>query len=180
MRKFLSKRGPGVQRKQFVTGFLILVLVLMQSCGVTKESNRADISSMEDLEGVVSSMQFEVTHEYAQPLNSTQIDLIGNPNFIRFKGDTVDLFLPYFGVRHLGGDYGGRDGGIEYEGPVRNLEIEENADEIILHFDAQEKTEDLSFQITLYPNGRANTSVNSSQRQAISYRGWINKLPEQE
>lgn len=169
-------------RKRAGTGYVavIFIIMLLQSCGISKDTNRADINSMEDLNELVNTMQFEIRHEYAQPMSSNQVDLIGNPNFIRFNGDNVDLFLPYFGVRYMGGDYGSREGGIEYEGLIENLDIEETDKNIMLNFEADEDGENYSFQITLFPNGRATTSVTSSERQSISYRGHVYNRSDQE
>jgi hypothetical protein len=151
---------------------------LMIACGTQR--NAANLQDFKDLRELVDSRQFEIQHEWASPLGGGMINLIGNPNHIRFKGDSIDVFLPYFGVRHAGAGYG-REGGIRFEGVPSKLNVQENNQNknIIINFQASKETENLQFSITLFPNGSANTSVNSSQRSSISYRGEIRKLPEE-
>ena len=159
---------------------LQLSIILLCSCGSGK--NAADrINGYDELQELVSSGEFEIENQWAYPLSGNMVDLIGNTNFIRFKNDSVDLFLPYFGVRHAGGNYGGRDGGIKYKGVAEELEITEAEDDsrIMLEFEAEEGSENYDFRITLYANGNAATSVTSSERNAISYRGTVKKLSKE-
>jgi hypothetical protein len=100
--------------------FTVIIMLFMYSCGGAKTSNTAE--NFEELREFVNNSEFEIQSEWAMPLGQNQINLIGNPNFIRFKGDSVNLFLPYFGVRHAGGGYGG-EGGIKYEGVAKDLQI---------------------------------------------------------
>ncbi len=159
---------------------IILIMTVTLSCGAGRESPRAQINNFEELKELVESREFEIENEWAEPLNGNQINLIGNPNYIRFIRDSIQLYLPYFGIRHAGGNYGGRNGGIEFKGIPKNLEITEAKDNrnISIEFNARNQQEDLDFLIILFPNGRASTSVNSSERSTISYRGFLNKLPQ--
>lgn len=166
-------------KQRFLSPFLILIFsALISSCG----SAGGEIQSYDDLNRLVETRNFEIQNEWAMPLGGNRINLIGNTNFIRFKGDSVDLFLPYFGVRHSGGDYGG-DGGIEFEGIAEDLEINKNAEKnkIVIEFEGEDdNNENLDFHITLFSNGNTNTSVNSSQRTSISYQGTVEKLKEEQ
>ena len=155
------------------------ILLLTLACGGMKESDSAETAKdFQKLKELVNSREFEIENEWLIPLGGSMINLIGNPNYIRFKGDSVDVFLPYFGVRQSGGGYG-RDGGITYKGPAKNLTITEAENKILLNFEGMQNIENLEFFITLFPGGNATTAVNSSQRQSISYRGDVKALPEE-
>ncbi|MDT0647629.1 DUF4251 domain-containing protein [Zunongwangia sp. F260] len=162
--------------------YLLLVMcVTLISCGGSRSrTSDSDLKAYEKLQELVNSRGFEIENQWAIPLRGGRINLIGNPNFIRFKGDSADVFLPYFGVRQSGGGYG-EGGGIEYKGPTEDLEIIENRENknIRIKFDGKMGTESLSFYINLHPNGNAETSVNSNQRDAISYRGDLEPLKEE-
>ena len=161
-------------------GFLAIGVVLMiMACGSTKNTgSNNDLQNFEQLRELVDSREYEIENDWAVPLRLTTVNLIGNSNFIRFKGDSVEVFLPYYGVRQTGGGYG-TSGGIEYEGRAEELEIEEDMtkNNILIKFEGQQGTEHLRFIITLFPNGNASTSVNSSERDAISYRGNVSATP---
>ena len=157
------------------------ILLLTLACGGVKDSS--SLESEKDfakLSELVDSREFEIENEWLLPLGGSMINLIGNPNYIRFKGDSLDLFLPYFGVRHSGGGYG-RDGGITYKGPAKNLNITKDTakNNIHLNFEANADNEILEFFITLFPGGSATTFVSSSQRQSISYRGDVKAWQEE-
>ena len=164
----------------FQSGFLSLgIVLLLISCGSTKNTGSStDLQNFEQLRELVNSREFEIENDWAVPLRLTTINLIGNSNFIRFKGDSVEVFLPYFGVRQSGGGYG-TSGGIEYEGPAKDLEIAEDMakNNILIKFEGRQGSEHLQFIITLFPKGNASTSVNSSERDPISYWGEVKPLP---
>lgn len=158
--------------------FLLLTVLFLISCGGNKDA----VQNSDKLSELYSSMNekgFEIENEWAIPLGGNMISLITNPNYIRFENDSVDIFLPYYGERHSGGAYG-VSGGIEYQGPAKNLRIEENykGNRVIVKFNGKQQSELLDFIVTIFPDGSASTSVNSSERAAISYRGNIGELPE--
>lgn len=168
-------------KKEFIPKVLLLFIIsLLISCGSSR--NVGEQENFERLKSMVHNQGFEIENAWANPLRGNMINLIGNPNYIRFSKDSVDIFLPYFGERQSGGGYGDRQGGIIYQGVPKRLSINEDEKEknIMIRFNGQHGTEDLSFFIILYPDGNANTSVNSSQRDAISYRGDFKVLPEKQ
>ena len=158
---------------------LVLCAVLLISCGGNRGTGTAE--NFENLEQLTGDGRFAIEHEWALPMRGSMIDLIGNTNFIRFQGDSVNLFLPYFGVRQSGGGYGS-EGGLEYEGLAENLSLKKSSkgNSMILKFEADRGTENLDFIITLFADGTANTSVTSSQIDPISYRGHIRELQKEE
>lgn len=155
---------------------LILLTVFLVACGSAENGN---IQNFSDLQELISAGEFEIENNWANPMGGNSINLIGNSNFIRFEGDSVDIFLPYFGVRHSGGGYGS-EGGIVYKGPLEDLKIREGQEDnkIELEFEADHEGENFQFDVTIYGNGTTNTSVKSSERQSISYRGTVGNLPE--
>ena len=157
----------------------LIGMFFLISCGGGKMSDAERIENMAEVKSLVESRHFEIENQWANPLGGSQINLIGNINYIRFKGDSVEVYLPYFGVRHSGGGYG-TEGGIKFEGPLENLIISENLSKknISLEFQGKQGNESLDFNISLYSNGNSTTSVNSSQRSSISYRGTFRELKE--
>lgn len=159
---------------------LSILVTLLTGCGIQQNLRGEYPDTFEDVKGFVDSKAYEIENQWAVPLNGSMIDLIGNTNYIRFESDSVDIYLPYFGVRHTGGGYGERDGGIKYTGPVENLMIEEDNEQerIKINFKASKNNETFDFGITLFGNGNTNTRVNSSGRNSISYRGKVKSLSE--
>lgn len=154
---------------------IIIPLLLLQGCG-----SSIDASKVAETKQLLGNREFEIQHEWANPMGGGRINLIGNPNFIRFKKDSVNLFLPFFGERFAGGGYNG-EGGIVYNGPLKDLKISsENKDSQVFKFSTRQETEDLNFTITIFPEGKVNTRVNSSHRSFISYQGKVGELKEKD
>ena len=161
-------------RKFIIKYFLLVVGISMAiSCG-NRNFLAADSAEYQQTLERVNSLDFEIENEWANPLRGNRINIIGNSNHIRFKNDSVDVYLPFFGVRHAGGGYG-TEGAIVYKGPLENLRIEEmpGRGRVKLFFDGNHKTEILSFDVTVFPGGKTSTSVGSSQRDRMSYEGRI-------
>lgn len=153
-----------------------VMFLLVISCG----GSSGLVQNYNELNEVVESREFQIEHDWAFPQSGDRIDLIGNPNHVRFIGDSVAVFLPYFGVRHSGVSYGSREGGIRYEGPAENLQVSEisGKDRMEIRFSGEMNNENLEFRVILFSNGNAHTSVNSSQRGSISYQGKLRPIPE--
>lgn len=161
-------------RKQLLalTAFMAVILI---SCGSVDQ--RGDSGKYREMVEKVQDLEFEIENQWANPVKYGRVNLLGNPNYIKFEGDSVDLFLPFFGERHSGGGYGSQ-GAIEYEGPLQDLQIEEREDKkrIHIYFQGRQDSEILNFRITIFPNGNTNTSVTSSQRDQIDYDGKIQRI----
>lgn len=157
--------------------YLIFFFFLVSCGSINTEGEKRGYESLREL---VNGRKFEVEHQWALPMAGDRINLMDNPNFIRFTGDSVDIFLPYFGVRQSGVNYGSRDGGISYEGLAENLVISENPEKenITIRFEGDEANENLQFYLILFSNWNARTSVTSSQRSSITYQGAIKQTSD--
>ncbi|PKD16052.1 hypothetical protein APR41_09650 [Salegentibacter salinarum] len=154
---------------------IIFALILLQACG-----SSADTTKIAETKALIESREFEIEHDWLSPMAGGRVNLIGNPNFIRFKKDSVNLFLPFFGERFSGGGYNS-EGGIIYNGPLQDFEISSGRNNSqIIKFTTDQNSENLDFSINIFPEGDVNTRVNSSQRSFISYQGKIGELEEDE
>jgi len=163
-------------KERSILAFL-LGIILMYSCAGNKELSATKLSEYEDLKSLISTRNFKIVNDFANTSIGGNVNIVGNTNFIKFKGDSVDIFLPFFGTRYRGSSFG-NEGGIKYKGLAKDLEIIEQSEKtrLLLEFRSSQDGEDLDFIITLYPNKKANTSVNTSERSTISYRGEISKM----
>ncbi|SHG22151.1 protein of unknown function [Salegentibacter echinorum] len=162
-----------------ITIFIVLILIFL-GCGSAQDSAEK-IAERERTAELISSGEFEINNTWALPMSGGQVNLIGNTNYIRFKTDSVELFLPYFGVRYSGGGYNA-EGGIAYKGSAKNFESyrDEDKDRQVIKFEAKKGTENFTFRINVFSNGKTSTNVNTTQRSNISYRGEIKALESKE
>ena len=115
------------------------------------------------------------------PLGSSanNISLIGNTNYVKFIGDQVIGYLPFYGERQIGGGYNIRDNGISFEGIPEDLKIKEGRKgsyKISFRInDKNKESESYNVFIKLFPNHRSNISINTSHRTGINYSGAISE-----
>jgi hypothetical protein len=156
-------------------GLVVLVAFLLSACGGSKK-NMADDPEYQAMVEDIRELDFKIENLWAIPTQYNRVDLIGNPNHITFKNDSVDVYLPFFGERFAGGAYD-REGAIVYKGIPKDLEIQENPQKgaVEISFEGDKGTENLKFNITLYTNEIARTNVTSTQREQIEYEGELVK-----
>ena len=150
----------------FIIG--LLSLALLSAC----KSTKGDTSDLSELRLLIESRSFDIENNWALPLRGAQINLVTNDNHLRFRKDSIDIFLPYFGVRQFSGGYNA-EAGIRYEGILNDLEIDSSyADKVKLRFETSIGTEQIRYIITMYPDGKSNLQLLMNQRDNISYRGF--------
>ena len=157
-------------------GFSLIVFlsVVFISCGSSNQGN-SNLQEYNQILEEIEDWEFEIENEWANPTQYSRVNLLGNPNRIKFENDSVKVFLPFFGERYAGGGYNNDGGVIKYEGIPKELHIQENPEEgtVDISFEGNRNTESLDFLITIYSNGVARTSVTSSQREKIRYDGKL-------
>jgi len=116
--------------------------------------------------------------------SANNIDLIGNSNYFKMKGDTISAHLPYFGERRFGGNYGGTDGGISFDGVPDSKEITWNTKKqrVEMRFKIKQERDNENYDILifLFSNHTTRIDINSSERTSISYVGHIEALETKE
>ena len=154
------------------TGLLLFLGFMAAGCGGAGK-NMTDSPQYLELLEEIADAEFEIENERANPSQYSRVNLIGNPNRIKFENDSVNVFLPFFGERYSGGGYNSDGGAIQFKGVPQDLQIRENPEKGSVHisFEGNKETENLEFFLTIYSNGVARTSVTSSQRAHISYDG---------
>lgn len=182
-----------------VFGVSILAGVIL-SCGssaIISDSKSSDSESKE-LDHLVSSKRFEIVSDRAFPLatgslnsisnagllppgsSAGQISLIGNSNYLKIIGDSVAVYLPYYGERQMGGGYDSDGGGIQFEGIPTEIEItkDDAKQRYDIRFKMKDDSENFNVNIALFPNLTSFINVSSSQRFPIRYSGTVDAIPK--
>lgn len=171
----------------------------LSSCGSASKISRTKVDTQK-LDALVSSDRFEIRSDWAMPLatnsmnslanaglfppgsSAGQINLIGNANYVRVMGDSLSVYLPYFGERQMGGGYNSDGAGIAFEGIPDTMEITKNEEkqqyDILLKM--KHNLENFILTITLFPNLNSAINVSSSQRFPIRYSGSVQVLPTED
>ncbi|WP_439131041.1 DUF4251 domain-containing protein [Polaribacter sp.] len=168
---------------------LRIISIFVISCFYVACKSTVTITELNNLKETVENNKFEFVANDAQPIsmanvsglenllpmgsNLGNINLIGNPNFLRVKNDSIHLDMPYYGVRRMGGTYGTADAGLKFIGKSIPTETKFNAkkNNYIIKYDVKKPDENLRLTLTLFANHAATLSVISSHRNSINYRG---------
>lgn len=166
----------------------IALILIITACNSSKTV--ATQSQKDKLKSIVDNKEFRVESEWAYPMvttatqrvmnsgllnpgdNASAMNLLGNPNFLEIKGDSITSFLPYFGERQMQVAYGGQDSAIEFNGLMENYEVMTNKHEgYDINFEAKSNSENFNVTITLYPNEKVDMILNGNSRFPIRYSG---------
>ncbi len=175
----------------------ILILAFFSfGCKSTKDST-SNLEGNSGLDKLVNSRNFEIEAKLAIPLitnsaseaivagsllpgdNINQITVNKPANFLRVMGDSIALHLPYYGERHMSGDYTARNG-IQFKGVPENLEIIKDGEKqsYKLKFTLNYKKEVYRVRADLFPDLSGIVTIYSSARSRIRYQGTIKVLEE--
>ncbi len=175
---------------------IALLLLGIGACGSAPVSGLQPEQTME-VDRLVDNKTFRIESDWAQPLvtnsmaqiggllppgsTAGRINLIGNSNFFLMEGDSVSAYLPYYGERQAGGGFGA-NGAIQFNGIPKGLEVKKDpkTQGYRMNFNINEKGENYSVTVQLYPNLKSHITVNSSQRFFIRYDGKVEALEEKE
>ena len=181
-------------------GILLLVLLLFWSCGSTKNdmASNSKEKQLVQLKELIATKSYKFNAETAHPMQTyavTQvtnvllrntgstagrISLMGNGDYIKVQGDTVNAELAYFGERRMGFSTDPMDNGINFEGKPKKYEVTEHSKKKILNieFETGSKSEQYNVVMRVFPSKRATVYISSINRTAIRYDGEIVKLEE--
>ncbi|QLE02304.1 DUF4251 domain-containing protein [Galbibacter sp. BG1] len=181
---------------QIIGIFVVSLCVL--SCGGTQNAvSDADLAA---LDKIINDKNFRIECQWAMPTVSTsmmqiagsgllapgnnvqRIDLSGDGAFLEIKGDSAKADLPFYGERQMGGGYNPDGEGIKFDQEVSDMEIEyqENKKHYRITFSANDGTKSFNVTLMVFQNKKTSVSVNSSERDFITYDGTLEEIPKKE
>jgi hypothetical protein len=176
---------------------LVIFLLTLQSCQTTKSV--ASPKQIQLQKEFAETTAFKINSNWANPMatasmnalsnsgliapgsSAGRIDISQNNNHLSIEGTKVDMVLPYFGERQMGGGYNtGKTSGINYKGDIKDLSVEfnEKKKRYSISFSMSKSTESFDVTIDLFQNLTTRVNINSSHRTGISYDGVATALPE--
>ncbi|MEM8763581.1 MAG: DUF4251 domain-containing protein [Bacteroidota bacterium] len=105
--------------------------------------------------------------------NAGVLDLHGQGNFLKIKGDSIICRLFYAGERQLISGYNEIDTGINVNDVMREMSVKPEKDKYKVQFKMRDKRESYTVRGEIYPNGKGYFRVRSSHRFPITYTGYI-------
>ena len=155
---------------------LVHVFAQDNSRKVQREKNK--VEKQHQIDSLMNSKEFVFEANRALPQGGSSVDLTGNTNFIKFRPEKIESYMPFFG-RAYSIDYG-EDGGIKFVGKPIEYTIVTRKGGKGFEINATVPASHDNFKLTIFvsPDGNASLTINSNQRSAISYNGDIGKLED--
>ena len=132
------------------------------------------LAQQKKVEALIDSKEFEFEGDMAYSQGGRSISLTTNPNYLRFKNDSIDSQMPYFG-RAYAVPYGG-GGGLDFKGPVEKYSITKNKKNFTIKAEVKDNSDYYSVTLTVFFDGGASLFISSNNRDSINYRGDIEAL----
>jgi len=132
---------------------------------------------MEEVKNLVENRTFAFIPTHAMPLGGGSIQLSYTFE-AEVRGDSIFSYLPFYGVAyHI--DYGGRNSAFDFSLPLENYEMEKDGNGYRIKLEVKNKMDYITYSLFVSELGYATLNVTSTNRQAISFYGRIEK-PERE
>lgn len=130
------------------------------------------------VEQAVADTSFVIEVDRAYPMSGRSV-ILNDTYSVSVADGRVVSRLPYFG-RAYSIPYGGGEG-LMFEAEIEGYVCRHGRrDTVEVEFSAQTREDRFEFRISLFPNGNANISVTSTNRQPISYGGELESAPAAE
>ncbi len=154
--------------KQPLTTILLCALLATASCASLTKSEPSSLTASSSHDD--THWHVDITHMNTLRYGSRMV----TPDFfLEMRGDTLWSNLPYLG-NAFRSDMGETEGVLNFELPVRNLEVTQpKKHRKRLSLDIRKRTELLHYTIELEDTDRATIWVRSNSRDAISFDGNI-------
>lgn len=141
-------------------------LILLFTSGLTVAQEK----SPEEVKNMITSQNFVFMADRALPMSGSNRML--TPGYeLTISPDTIIAYLPYFGRAYAAITSG--DGGIKFTSTNFDYKATERGKkwQVRIKFEDASGVQDMNLDI--YQNGTANLRVSNTNRQSISYTGYI-------
>jgi len=170
-------------KKAFIISVLLMVTTIISAQTKAERKQLKEIKAQKEYletKTLINSRIFAFEGEWVTPSGGGSINLIGNTNYLKVSKDSVNAYLPYFGVVHSGIGYGG--GGLKFNAPMKNYKVEFNDKKkrIRIKFESKNSSERFDVVLSVFYGGNASLSITGSHRSNISYQGKVSSVKEED
>lgn len=123
----------------------------------------------------VAAKNYTIDARMANPMRGKAIVL--NYGYeLQIKADSAYAYLPYYGVAQRA-PYGNTDGGIKFDEPMKDYTIKSKKKDNGWDISFKVETKDYNYELNLsiFNNGNASFTVNTVDRDVISFTGEVKK-----
>lgn len=151
--------------------YILALLAVMLACNTSKVPSAEELEKERKIEEKVTGKNLTVEVSQAIPMRGRSINLTSMYE-LRIKNDSAYAHLPYFGVAHSA-PYGGGEGGVRFDSEMEDYSLKPAKDGWDIKFNIKSREYNYSVLLSVFKNGNSSISVNSYQRDPISFYGKV-------
>jgi hypothetical protein len=166
-------------------GLNILLLFLMLSLGsyqgIAQEQSIKDAkkqqkeSQKREMESLIESKTFTFEARTAIANGGRTVDLIDNPNFIKFSPDMVNSEMPFFGQATGATFYGANDAGLYFKGEPEKYDLDKNKKNFRIRMEVKDTNDRYRINLSVGIDGNSTITITSNRKSVMTYYGRIFK-----
>lgn len=161
--------------------FLFMVLLLNVTAVFSQEKSKKEIrqerriEQQKKTEVLVETKNFMFVANRAIPQGYPTIDLISNPNHLKFSPDLIDCYMPFFGRAYQVNF--NQDGGFKFKAKPETFELVKTKKGFELSVKVKDQNDTYIIYLNISSEGTALLSISCNNKSSISYNGNIEALP---
>lgn len=154
-----------------ISSFLLLMTIFGAGAVTAQDLDAAAVKNM------IESKNFIFKAEYVSPVGGRSRPLTSEYD-VSVRNDKVVSYLPYFG-RAYTAPINTTDGGIKFTSTKFDYTINQKKNKWEVRIKPRDVSDVQDMYLTVFDNGRASLRVNNTNRQNISYDGYIMEVKEE-
>ena len=160
-------------KRSFFTAFAVALIFGFISCGSVKPTAEQQ-QQQKLLREKIQSQHYRFIATFVVPRGTFQPRYLTSEYDLKISKDTVEAFLPYFGVAYEApADLTG--GGIKFLSKDFDYRINpgKKAGNWIVNIRIRDQRNEIMLLLNMWDNGNADLDVMDTSRQSISFRGKV-------
>lgn len=151
---------------------LIMSSVFAQEKTKKQIKEEAKLEKQKQVENLVNAKAFDFIGKTIIPSGYKPINLTNTSNFMKFRPDVIESYLPFYGNANIGAGYGG-DEAMKFTGKPENFTITKGKKNYRCSAIVKGERDTYRISLTVRFGGTASLTIISNNRSIISYSGDI-------
>ncbi len=154
---------------------IIAALLTLTACSTMKHSTKTQVTDFTAIKKMVNDKNFDFVAERMIPAKGMPSTITDFYN-LKVSNDSLYVQLPYRGQAYLP-PIDPSQSPLDFTSTSFDYTFTESADKMNVTIKPKDKQNVQQFMLEIFSNGSATPSINSSDRQGISYNGYIAANP---
>jgi hypothetical protein len=161
---------------------LFFMLLLFCVTSFAQEKSKKEIrkerriEQQKKTEALVNTKNFMFVANRAIPQGYPIVDLISNPNHMKFSPELIDSYMPFFGRAYQVNI--NQEGGFKFTAKPESYDLVKTKKGYELKVKVKDKNDTYDIFLNISPEGTVLLTISSNNRSTISYNGEIEPLPD--